>query len=156
MHSRLRIFVFTVVLSFAVLFIASHFAVSVQAEDLKATGITLKADDGKGGAGEEVDSFLASDRKLHFEIALNENVAVGTKLKFSFTAVDTDAGKNMKVTDVEITADKSDSILSSSISAKKDWPVGDYRMDLFADGKQIGAFDYSVEKAEGEDDDSQE
>lgn len=158
MFSPSRSFLFTVVLCFAALFIVVHFAIPAHAADLEATEWTLKADDGKGGAGEEVDSFLPTDHKLHFVTTLNEKVPVGTKLKFTFTAVDTDAGKNLKITDVEITADKSDTLLSSSISATKDWPVGDYRVDLSADGKQIGSFDYSVEEGEdeGEDKDDQQ
>jgi len=93
MNSRIKNFVFAFVLAFGLLFIAVHFSMLVQADDLKAVEWTMRVDDGKGNAGEEVDSFVPSDHKIHFQVDLSGDVAKGDKIKFSFTAVDTDAGR---------------------------------------------------------------
>jgi uncharacterized protein involved in high-affinity Fe2+ transport len=142
---------FRIVLCFGLLLMMVRLSSVANAADLKATNWKMMIDDGNGKPGDEVDSLEPTDHKVHFQVELSGNVAVGDKIKFTYTAVEIDQGKNLKVLDVDVTADKSDHIVSSNVSVQKDWPVGKYKVDLSINGKPAGSFDYDVEQDEGND-----
>lgn len=104
--------------------------------------VTLRADDA-GEPGETVEVFLPTDKKLHFDIKLDETEVGNHSFVVEFWAVDTSAGKDIRLTDF-----KSDSLLSNtikaSISLPKDWPTGLYRFDVKMDGELIGSHEYDV------------
>lgn len=108
--------------------------------------VTMRADDA-GEPGETVEVFHSTDKKLHFDIALDETEVGNHAFVVEFWAVDTSAGKNIRLTDF-----KSDSLVSNtikaSISLPKDWPTGLYRFDVRMDGELVGSHEYEVAKAE--------
>ncbi len=110
------------------------------------TKVTLKRDNGSGEPGDAVDKFLPSDRIQFFEAELSSMLGPGTKVHWVFTAVDTTAGKDIKVAeaDVDVLAGNK---LSANVSLENDWPTGKYRADIFINGKLIKSVDYTVEGA---------
>ena len=107
---------------------------------------TLMQDNGSGAAGNEVKSFKPSDHVQYFKVQLNGNVNVGSKVNWIFTAVDTTAGKDIKIADLNVTADVVANILSGKITLDKDFPVGKYKADISADGTPLGTIEYTVDQ----------
>jgi hypothetical protein len=108
---------------------------------------TLFADD-NGKAGEQLESFLPSDHVQWFRTDLPVTVTKGQKVNWVITAVDTTGGKNVKVTETEKVAEKDTNDVGMNVSLPKDWPIGEYRVDLSIDGKQVSSFDYAIESEE--------
>ena len=108
--------------------------------------VTLRADDG-GEPGEEVEVFHPTDKKLHFDIALDEAKVGNHTFVVEFWAVDTSAGGDIRLGDF-----KSESLLSNTIKASialpRDWPTGLYRLDVSMDGELIGSHEYEIVEPE--------
>jgi hypothetical protein len=105
--------------------------------------VTLRADD----ADEAVEVFLPTDKKLHFDIALDETETGNHEFLVEFWAVDTSAGKDIRVGDF-----KANSLVTNTINASltlpRDWPTGLYRLDVKMDGELIGSHEYDVAEPE--------
>lgn len=108
--------------------------------------VTLRADDA-GEPGETVEVFLPTDKKLHFDIALDETEVGDHDFVVEFWAVDTSAGKDIKVSEFKANSLATNNI-NASISLPRDWPTGLYRLDVKMDGKQIGTHEYEVAEPE--------
>jgi len=110
--------------------------------------VTLRADD-NGEPGEVVEVFIPTDKRLHFEIKLDE-VSVGSKAyKVDFWAVDTTAGTDIRIGDFTVDALVAN-VINANISLPRDWPVGLYRLDVTLDGETVGSYDYDVAEPEAE------
>ena len=107
---------------------------------------TLMQDNGSGAAGNEVKSFKPTDHAQYFKVQLNGNVNVGSKVNWIFTAVDTTAGKDIKIADLNVTADVAANILSGKTTLDKDFPVGKYKADISVDGAPLGTIEYTVDQ----------
>lgn len=113
--------------------------------DRKVTQWTLFIDDGNGKPFGSVNSFEPKDHVQHFEAKLNDVVPDGTKVRWTFTAVDTAASQNTKITEIEFTVgDRGADTLKGTCSLPKDWPVGKYRVDIALDGNLLDSFEYEV------------
>jgi hypothetical protein len=108
--------------------------------------VTLRSDVA-GEPGETVEVFLPTDKKLHFDIALDETELGNHDFVVEFWAVDTSAGKDIKVSEFKQNSLVTNTI-NASISLPRDWPVGSYRLDVKMDGKLIGSHDYEVAEPE--------
>jgi len=108
--------------------------------------VTLKSDD-KGEAGEVVEVFIPTDQVHHFDIKLDAIKTGNHEFLVEFWAVDTTAGENLKVTEF-----RSKSLVTNTINAKislpREWPVGQYRLDVKMDGNTIGSYEYDVDDSE--------
>ncbi len=104
--------------------------------------VTLRADDA-GEPGETVEVFLPTDKKLHFDIALDETELGNHAFLVEFWAVDTSAGKDIKVSEFKASSMVTNTI-NASISLPRDWPTGLYRLDVKMDGETIGSHEYEV------------
>jgi len=109
---------------------------------LSIESVTFMTDDG-GEPGEEVEAFLATDQTQHFQIDLDETKAGKHSFVVEFWAVEVVGASNVKVTEF-----KSDALIANTINASvslpRDWPVGEYRLDVKMDGKTIDSFEYVV------------
>lgn len=108
--------------------------------------VTLRADD-QGQPGDTVEVFHATDKKLHFDIALDETRLGDHAYVVEFWAVDTSAGKDIRLTDFKSNSLVSNTI-NASISLPNDWPTGLYRFDVKMDGELIGSHEYEVVQPE--------
>jgi hypothetical protein len=110
---------------------------------VKMESYQLRVDNGSGEAGDEVKNFKPSDHTQYFEAQLNQLLKAGSVVKWVFTAVDTTAGKDIKITEVEVKVVLGNN-LTSHLSMDNDFPVGTYKADIFIDGKPLTTIDYSV------------
>ncbi len=108
--------------------------------------VTLRADDA-GEPGEAVEVFLPTDKKLHFDIALDETELGNHEFLVEYWAVDTSAGKNIRVGDFKASALVANTI-NASLTLPRDWPTGLYRLDVKMDGELIGSHEYDVAEPE--------
>jgi hypothetical protein len=111
--------------------------------NVKIDSTKLLKDNGSGTAGDEVQSFKASDHKEYFDMQLSDFLKTGSNVKFVLTAVDTTAGKNINITEVNtkvVVGNK----LTANLSMDKDFPVGSYKVDVTVNGKPLGSIDYTV------------
>jgi hypothetical protein len=61
------------------------------------------------------------------------------------TAVDTSAGKNQKVSGIDIEAwPLDDTTLTFDVELPRDWPTGKYRLEVWVDGESLGKYDYEI------------
>lgn len=108
--------------------------------------VTMHIDD-NGEKGEEVEAFVTTDLKQHFAITLDETKVGNNNFAIEFWAVDTSAGQNIKVTEWTGSSLMANT-LNSSVSLPREWPVGQYRLDVKHSGKTIGSFEYEIVEAE--------
>jgi len=102
--------------------------------------------DSKGGA--PVSTFKPTTPKIFVELKLVD-VPSGTKVRGDWIAVDTGgaAPPNYKVATKEMKAGGIINDLTFSYSKPNaGWPAGDYRVDLFIDGKAAGQAKFKVVK----------
>ncbi|HEX7556372.1 MAG TPA: hypothetical protein VF338_07090, partial [Leptolinea sp.] len=88
---------------------------------VKIDSYKLMQDNGSGAAGDEVKSFKATDHKQYFAVQLSDFMKMGSVVKWVFTAVDTSAGKDIKITEVN-TKVVIGNQLSANLSLDKDFP----------------------------------
>ncbi len=122
-------------------------ATSAQSQgDVTITSVLLKRDDGSGAAGDTVEKFVATDRKQYFEATTSSTLGPGTKVRWVFTAVDTTAGKDIKVQEVTVDVLLGNS-LTANVSLPNDWPTGKYRADIYINDTLAKSVDYTVDSA---------
>ena len=111
---------------------------------MKVNSFKLDIDDGSGEPGDEVFVFKPSDRIQHFEVNLDSMLKNGTVIKWVFTAVDTSAGQDIAITEVETTVLIGNN-LSAQLEMDQDFPTGTYRADVYIDGTLLQSFEYQVQ-----------
>jgi len=109
----------------------------------KIDSYKLMQDNGSGAAGDEVKSFKASNHTQYFAVQLTQFLKVGSAVKWVFTAVDTTAGKDIKITEANVNVIVGNQ-LTANLSLQKDFPVGKYKADISVDGMPLGSIDYTV------------
>jgi hypothetical protein len=118
---------------------------TAQTSDLAIKSVKLMRDDGKGNSGEEVKSFRPADRKQHFQVELTATKMGSLEAKWVFTALDTTAGKNIKIFESKVTG-LVGNIISGSVRLPRDWPSGSYKADLYLNDKLIKTIEYVVSR----------
>lgn len=118
-------------------------AFSGSALALSIEDVVLMRDDG-GEAGEVVAKFAPTDQVQHFKIHLDEMKLGQHEFMVEFWAAHTSAGDEIKVADF-----KADALIANTIDAQvslpRDWPTGEYRLDVMMDGAKIGSHAYRIE-----------
>jgi hypothetical protein len=112
--------------------------------DVQITGINMARDDGKGGAGESVDTFSPSDRIVYCVVHLNK-LKAGTTVKFTWYAVDAGDAKNKLIQELNYTTGAFENIVTAHLTLPQDWPTGDYKVDVSVNDGPIRSVEYSVE-----------
>jgi hypothetical protein len=112
--------------------------------EVKVNSFKLYIDDGSGEPGDEVSAFKPTDRIQHFEVNLDSMLKNGTVIKWVFTAVDTSAGQDIAITEVETTVLIGNN-LTAQLEMDQDFPTGSYRADVYIDGTLLQGFEYKVQ-----------
>ena len=103
------------------------------------------AKDDNGKPGESTTSFEPSDRVVHCVINLNKAKA-GTSVRFVWIAQDvTGFSKNDQIKSIDYTTQPDENLVHGHLTLPKDWPKGDYRVDVYINGALDKTINYSVE-----------
>lgn len=110
------------------------------------TKVVLQRDNGNGEAGDVVDKFHETDRSQFFDAETSSMLGPGSKVHWIFTAVDTTAGKDIKVveTDVNVLVGNH---LTAHVSLPNNWPTGTYRADIYINGNLVKSYSYTIDAA---------
>lgn len=106
--------------------------------DAAVESVTMKnADD------EEVTVFKTTDAKQKFDVKFSET-GVG-KVRGVFTAVNAGGEKNFKIMEKELELGTLLNTATFSLSMDKAFPAGDYKLDVFLNGKLVKTQPYKVQ-----------
>lgn len=109
--------------------------------------ITLARDDGSGQSGEPTEKFTVTDRPIYcvLQIASTKSVAV----KMILVAVKANGLKpETKIVTLNYTSQKDETGVTFNASPGKGvWAAGDYRIDIFLDGKLAKSQTFQIEKS---------
>ncbi|HET6890857.1 MAG TPA: hypothetical protein VFH31_07120 [Pyrinomonadaceae bacterium] len=118
----------------------------------KPTGIIkqvhMAKDNGKGGPGEETDTFGPTDNTIHCVVELAEPNA-GAKIRYSWWVVEAQGEKNekvqnQKIEDFEYTTKSDERIVHGHLTMPDDWPPGKYKVDVYVNGNLEQSVEYNV------------
>ena len=111
----------------------------------KVTQVRLLQDQ-NGKPGSEVTYFQPTDHKIHFAVTFDKLKANQNKIRFVFTGVETSAGNNLLIKEIDV-ADVAVNEATPSLSVSRDWPFGHYRADVFANGSKVKSISYVISPA---------
>ena len=106
------------------------------------TKVKLLRDNG-GQPGAEVQYFKPGDHKIHFLVQFDKLTVGQTKVHLVFTGVDTSAGQNLEVKQLDMEALVANEV-AASVSLPRDWPHGTYRADLSVNGQKLKSIPYVI------------
>ncbi len=140
--------------SVLILFLCSFLALSVQAQsaptekplEVAVAEIALARDDGKGNPGELTDKFSTDDAPIHCLIRLNSTEKATVKM--ILVAVKA-AGllPETKSISVSYTTRGNEDGVNFHASPAKGWQPGDYRVDVFVNGKLSKSLAFEIAKS---------
>lgn len=108
--------------------------------------IALAKDDGKGNAGAITEKFLTTDTPVHFIIRLNSFDRVTVKM--NLIAVKAAGLKpETKSVDVSYTTDGKQNEVYFHAMPDGFWAAGNYRADIFLNGKLSESIKFDIEKS---------
>jgi len=103
------------------------------------------AKDDNGKPGDSTSSFESSDRVVHCVINLNKAKA-GTKIRFVWVAQNvTGYTKNDQIKAIDYETEPNEDLVHAHLTYTKDWPKGDYRVDVYVNGVLDQTINYTVE-----------
>lgn len=121
-----------------ILFNACSFSVSTA--NISSTELVKMLPDGKS---EKVGSvYHPEDGPFHLYVTVS-NAPEDTKVKASWYAVGTNAGKDELIDETEVTLGNQSQI-DFSLSLPRPWPTGKYKVVLFLNAKQDKTVDFEV------------
>jgi hypothetical protein len=108
--------------------------------------IYLAKDNGEGKAGEAETSFLTTDIPIFCVVQLNSLKPATVKMNFIAVKV---AGlkPETKVVSVSFKTNGKQSRVNFTGSPEGAWTAGNYRVDIFLDGKLAGSRDLEIQKS---------
>ena len=128
-------------------------SVFAQAEDSKDTNlievekITLAREDAEGNIEEDISIFKPADTPIYCYIDLNSKKSVTVKM--NLVAVKAKGWRtNEKVVVVSYKTKDGENSVQFNASPEGFWTVGDYRVDIFLDGKLADSKEFKVEQNE--------
>lgn len=105
--------------------------------------ITLWRDDGNGKPGEATNSFLTSDTPIHCSVQLTS--AKIANVKMNLVAVKVAGVKpETKVVSTSYKTNGKQDRVNFTGSPEGEWVVGNYRIDIFIDGKPAGSQPFEI------------
>ncbi len=111
--------------------------------------ISLAKDDGKGGIGEITEKFLTTDVPIYFIIQLDSLDPVTVKM--NLIAVKAAGMKpESKGIDVSFTTNGKQDRINFNASPSGVWAAGNYRADIFINGKLAESRTFDIEKSPNE------
>ena len=108
--------------------------------------IYLAKDNGEGKAGEAETNFLTTDIPIFCVVQLNSTKPATVKMNFIAVKV---AGvkAETKVVSVSFKTNGKQNRVNFTGSPEGDWIAGNYRVDVFIDGKLAGSRELEIQKA---------
>jgi hypothetical protein len=108
--------------------------------------ISLARDDGKGKAGQEAASFKTTDIPIHCSVQLSSIKAAIVKMNFVAVKV---AGvrPETKVVTVSYKTNGKQNRVNFSGAPEGFWTAGNYRIDIFVDGKAAGNKAFEIQSS---------
>jgi hypothetical protein len=136
---------------FAVLFLLTP-AFSALAQDgtVGVREIRLARDDGSGKAGEEAASFAAGDVPIYCIVQLDSVTPSVVKMKFVAVKVAGVKPETELFSAAYKTNGKQSRVNFTGSPEGGKWTAGNYRIDIFVDGKAAGSKDLEVQKSPDE------
>jgi len=123
-----------------------NYLITPPPEQLKVVTATLFRDNGRGGEGSQVLKFSAKDQTLHFVVALNGFPTGKTTIRWTYVAVHTTAGDNVKIGSEERdVSNLRSNTLSGLASMPTDWPRGEYCAEVEMNGRLLTKIPFVVE-----------
>lgn len=107
--------------------------------------ITLAADDGSGGSGEEKEIYLPNDVPIHCSIVLSSVKQATVKMNIVFVKSITPKSET-KIITVSYKTNGKQNMVNFTGSPEKLWTVGKYRVDIFVDGTLSQSKEFEVAK----------
>lgn len=105
--------------------------------------VHMAKDNGRGGPGDETDSFAPDDHTVHCVVTLKEAKS-GTKMQFSWWIVDADNTKNQKIKDIDYSTKPRENIVHGHLTLPTDWPEGKYKVQIFVNGELDKTVAYEI------------
>ena len=102
------------------------------------------AKDRDGDPGDEADEFSPVDRTIHCVIMLNK-ARGGTKIKFTWTAVDVAELGNSEIRSIDYTTRPFENKIHAHLTLQRDWPKGSYRVEVYINGNLDKQINFMVE-----------
>lgn len=115
-------------------------------KEINVEEITLFRDDGSGGMGDEVESFLTTDVPIHCSILLNSTESVNIKMNVVAVKAAGLKAETKVVTVNYKTSGKYDRV-NFNASPADIWASGNYRIDIFINGKLSAKKEFEITKA---------
>jgi hypothetical protein len=111
--------------------------------------IYLAKDNGEGKAGDVAESFLTTDIPIYCVVQLNSTKSATVKM--NFVAVDVKGVKaETKVLSVNYKTNGKQNQVNFTGKPDGIWTAGNYRIDIFIDGKLAGGQSFSIKKSPSE------
>lgn len=133
------------------LFAFSAFA-QVEEKEPQTVGVEeiyLAKDNGEGKAGDVAESFLTTDIPIYCVVQLNSTKSATVKM--NFVAVDVKGVKaETKVLSVNYKTNGKQNQVNFTGKPDGVWTAGNYRIDVFIDGKLAGGQSFSIKKSPSE------
>jgi hypothetical protein len=109
--------------------------------------ITLAREDAEGNIEEDINIFKPTDTPIYCYIDLNSKTTVTVKM--NLVAVKAKGWRtNEKVVVVSYKTKDGENSVQFHASPEGFWTVGDYRVDIFLDGKLADSKEFKVEQSE--------
>lgn len=103
----------------------------------------MAKDDGNGDPGDETDSFAPGDRTVHC-VATLKDAKSGTKMRFSWWAVDVEDTQNKKIQEINYSTKALENVIHGHLTYPQDWPTGKYKVQVYVNGDLDKTVFYSV------------
>ena len=117
---------------------------TTKATTVEITKVYMAKDDGSGEPGDEAESFAASDHTIHCIVEL-DHPAEGTAVKFDWIAVATSEWKDHSIKALDYTTKALEKKIHAHLTAPRDWPEGDYKVDVYINDQLAHSITYKVE-----------
>ena len=104
----------------------------------------MARDDGTGKPGDEAESFSPADHTVHVMVELN-HAAEGTMVNFDWIAVDAGDMENNSLKKLDYTTKALENKVHANLTLPRDWPEGDYKVDVYLNGKLARSIAYKIE-----------
>ncbi len=109
----------------------------------------LARDNGEGKAGDEAEFFYTNDIPIYCVVQLNSRASA--TIKMNFVAVKVPSIKaETKIFTVSYKTNGRQNQVYFTGTPDDVWTAGDYRIDLFVDGKAAGSKDFQIQKTTAE------
>jgi hypothetical protein len=110
---------------------------------LAINSVTFMRDDGNGRPGDTVTDFKTTDRHLHAKATLNRS-ASDVPVKVVWIAVDTSAGKNITIAQVDLGKLNGGNTIDTDVSLPRDFPAGKYQVDFYLSDKVAKSATFNI------------